>query len=108
MFYGTFNLPNFIDHAPWYSAALPVGQFGKGNVPNITGTIEWLPPRNASSIPVGTGAFSMTNLGAVATGGTFASTGTKVNFNASSSNAVYSNVDRVVPAYTTCLYCIKY
>ena len=101
----TFNVPNFTNR---YLKCGNAGTYGNQTLPNITGTIEWLTPRDASSTPVGTGAFSTTNLGAVAIGGTFASQGTKVNFNASRSNGIYGSSGDVNPYNAQTVFCIRY
>ena len=108
----TFNIPNLIDRAPWYSGALPVGKYSNGNVPNISGTIGYVGNTNGVDVRTGTsGAFSVTSTGGGAYGGGGGRGGLEqgnFSFNASRSSQVYSNTDRVIPACATCLYCIRY
>ena len=106
----TFNVPNYVDRAPWYSGSLSVGQIGNGVVPNVTGFVKYI---GASLVGNGcSGAFS----NAYFSKGTQSGVGGGLDnshlidttFDASRSSSVYSNVDRVIPAYATCLYCIRY
>lgn len=108
----TFNLPNLIDRAPWYSGTVPVGKYGVGALPNIIGAIGLVGNTNGVAIRTGTsGAFTVTGN----TGGAYGGGGGRgpseqgqLSFDASRSSAVYSNVDRIIPAHATCLYCIRY
>lgn len=101
----TFNLPNLADRDPWYSVALPVGQVGNGHVPNITGVFTG--DRIALSFETSGAFYNTTSVRRGNPGGSDASTAA-VGFDASRSSQVYSDVDRVIPAYATCLYCIRY
>lgn len=108
----TFNLPNYVDRAPWYSGSLSVGQYSNGNVPNISGTIGLVGNTNGVDIRNGTsGAFAVTSTAGGAYGGGGGrgdlEQGT-LSFDASRSNPVYGLSDRVIPAYATCLFCIRY
>lgn len=99
----TFNLPNMLDYAPWYSSR-PVGQYSKGGLPNITGTFGSLNTSKTYS-----GAFA--DAGKAFLARYYYDTndfGRIVSFNASRSSSVYTNYDRIVPANATCLFCIKY
>ena len=101
----TFNLPNLLDRAPWYSGSIPIGEIGNGSLPNITGVFTG--DRIALSFKT-SGAFY--NTFSVVRGNPAGSEANDVavGFDASRSSQVYSNVDRVIPAYATCLYCIRY
>ena len=99
----TFNLPNMLDYGPWYSTR-PVGQYSKGGVPNITGTIGSI---NSHGF-VANGVFGQEGNGYVTNPGGGTGDWRNVSFNASRSSSVYTNYDRVVPANATCLFCIKY
>ena len=102
----TFNVPNLIDRAPWYSGKVSVGNVGNGLVPNITGTFGKTQTINNDSFA--TGAFTLVNQGVQGDANSGATSAFSWTFNASRSSSVYANVDRVIPAYATCLYCIRY
>lgn len=112
----TFNLPNLLDRAPWYSVSLSVGQIGNGLLPNIKGTVRGTNRTDTGETTNGfknfTGAFynsgNLTDhVCYTAEGAVYQTNG--LGFDASKSNAIYqSNIDRVIPAYATCLYCIRY
>ena len=87
---GTIRLPCVVNAQGLVDLAL-IGGIKSESLPNVTGTIEWLGPRNTSSLPEGTGAFSTVNLGSVASGGTTPSLGAKVDFNASRSSSTYQD-----------------
>ena len=87
---GTIRLPCVVNAQGLVGLSM-IGGIKSESLPNVTGTIEWLGPRNTSSLPEGTGAFSTVNLGAVASGGTTSSLGAKVDFNASSSSSTYQD-----------------
>ncbi len=97
----TFNLPNCTDFIPWKSATLPVGSYGLGNIPNITGAAgqnNYYGEVSGAFYTSGLKSSSPNNAGSTA----------QIYFDASKCSAVYSNVDRVVCAYVVCQYCIKY
>ena len=102
----TFNLPNMIDRAPWYSTR-PVGQYSNGGVPNITGNISGIRNLYNTGTTV-SGAFSKTALQNDITGNNLSQTAYNLSFDASRSSPVYTNYDRVVPANASCLFCIRY
>lgn len=105
----TFNVPNFVDRIPQGSGSRgTVGAYLAESLPNVKGTIEWLPPRNASSIPEGTGAFSTVDLGAVALGGQVLSKGAEADFNASRSSSTYKDDAPIQQDATVVNFCIKY
>ena len=93
-----------IDREPWYSGTVSVGKLGNGFVPNLTGDFYGLqyPKQNPS------GVFGTTYLPNLSKATNADSGGAGVSFDASRSSPVYANVDRVIPAYATCLYCIRY
>lgn len=105
----TFNLPNLYDRIPWQSAALTAGNVGLGAVPNITGTFVAAQSPNIGETD--TGAFTNTFLNQQSNQYRssevyhFNYTHT---FDASRSSTVYGTADRVIPAYLTMSFCIKY
>ena len=103
----TFNVPNFVEHIPWYSGNISVGKAGKGHLPNITGGISQFISADPSTA---SGAFSIKKLSSTSQVIVGVNNQPKytMNFDASRSSSVYTNTDRVVPAYKTCLYCIRY
>ena len=104
----TFNVPNFIEHVPYYSGSVSVGTRGDGYVPNITGSInEFL---TASNSPFATGAFTITRLPTVTQNITSVPNQIRflMNFNASNVSSVYADINQVVPAFAACLFCIRY
>lgn len=101
----TFNLPNLVDRAPWYSGTVPVGRLGNGHLPNITGVFTG--DRIALSFTTSGAFYNTTSVARGNPGGSDRNTAA-VGFDASHSSQVYSNVDRVIPAFATCLYCIRY
>ena len=105
----TFNLPNFVDKIPQGSGSRgTVGAYLAESLPNITGTISWLPPRNTVSLPEGTGAFAMKDLGSVATSGNIAAGGAEADFNASRSSSTYQDGAPVQQDAMVVNFCIKY
>lgn len=92
-----FKVPKLNDVYIQAGTAASAGEFVSESLPNITGTIKWLPPRNSISTPEGTGAFTTKNLGAVATAGGVASNGTEVDFDASLSSSIYQDDAKVRP-----------
>ena len=106
----TFNLPNLIDRAPWYSGTVPVGKYGNGFLPNITGFVKYIGASidgNSCSGAFSNASFSNGSQAGIG-GGLGNSHLVNTTFDASRSSPVYSNSDRVIPAYATCLYCIRY
>ena len=101
----TFNLPNLVDRAPWYSGKLSVGQLGNGHLPNITGVFTG--DRIALGFTTSGAFYNTTSVARGNPSGSDANTAA-VGFDASRSSQVYGNTDRVIPAYSTCLYCIRY
>lgn len=106
----TFNLPNLLDRAPLYSGNLSVGQFGNGILPNITGYVKYIGASLGGNGCLGAfsnASFSNGTQSGVG-GGLSNSHLIDMTFDASRSSPVYSNIDRVIPAFATCLYCIRY
>ena len=101
----TFNVPNLIDRAPWYSGAVPVGKSGVGQLPNITGVFTG--DRIALSFATSGAFYNTTSVTRGNPSGSDANSAA-VGFDASRSSPIYSNTDRVIPAFATCLYCIRY
>ena len=106
----TFNVPNFVERAPWYSGSLSVGQIGNGVVPNVTGFIKYIGASMGSNSC--SGAFSNASFSNGTQSGVGGGLGNShlvdTTFDASRSSPVYKNIDRVIPAYATCLFCIRY
>lgn len=108
----TFNLPDLTDRVVQGSAT--AGTTLAAGLPNITGAIKLRPNNSGFNSFFGiTGAFSMgaqDNLTASAfnMGTTSGTTYNPINFNASSSNAIYGNSTTVQPPALTMIYCIKY
>ena len=106
----TFNVPNYVERVPWHSGTLSVGKFGNGNVPNVSGFIKYIGAAlgdNGCSGAFSNASFSNGTQSGVG-GGLNKSHLIDTTFDASRSSPAYSNVDRVIPAYATCLFCIRY
>lgn len=103
----TFNLPNYTDFEPWQSGRFPVGRYGLGNVPNITGSFTFTNVFANDPIKA-TGAIVKTSNTCRRHLDTGSGKGGGFTFDASRSSAVYSKVDRIAPAYATSLFCIRY
>ena len=99
-----------LDRAPWYSGSLSVGQFGNGNLPNITGFVKYIGAAiggNSCS-----GAFSNASF----THGTQSGLGgglenshlVDTTFDASRSSAIYGSANRVQPYSAIVWFCIRY
>ena len=102
---GTIRLPCVVNAQGLVDLAL-IGGIKSESLPNITGTISWLPPRNTVSLPEGTGAFTMKDLGAVASGGNIAAGGAEADFNASNSSSTYKDNAPVQQEAVQYPYCI--
>ena len=95
----TFNIPNLVAHVPWMAETYLAGGIGKGYLPNITGRF------GANVGGITTGSFYSEG----GDGWTFSfHNGGGTTFDASLSSSIYTKVDKVVPSYATCLYCIRY
>lgn len=100
----TFNLPNMLDYGPWYSGVFAVGKYSNGGLPNITGTFGSLNTSKTYS-----GAFA--DAGQAFLARYYYDTnayGRIVSFDASRSSNVYGSAARIIPAFASCLFCIKY
>lgn len=111
-----FNLPNLLRCVPWMETDHLAAGSSVGALPNITGTYDgliYIPAYRSDNISMtGTGALTgHTGLGV--TGHVASDQGSdreyyQLTFNAGNSNSIYTNTDRVVPAYQQMNYIIKY
>lgn len=102
---GTIRLPCVVN-AQGLLDLSGIGNLVNESLPNITGTISWLPPRNTVSLPEGTGAFAMKDLGAVSAGGNISAGGAEADFNASLSSSAYQDNAPVQQEAIQYPYCI--
>lgn len=106
----TFNLPNCTDFSPWQSGTVAVGNYGLGSAPNITGNIGFIGGTQSGNSCGG--AFASTKFTNGSQSGIGGGLGNShlngVTFDASRSSAVYIAADRIVPAWVSMKWCIKY
>ena len=94
-----------VDHIPWMTSVLgDIGTSGDGKLPNIVGDLNGLQYPAPEYL---TGPF--TYAGKVGQKAPNADpSGSAVNFNAGNVSNIYTDVDKVYPAYIVMQWCIKY
>ena len=103
----TFNVPNLVAHVPWMAETQLAGGIGRGYLPNITGSFAPTGLNVIDNQPSGAFYHIDTNITDYKAE-TRQGYGVVFGFDASRSSPIYVNVDKVVPSYATCLYCIRY
>ena len=83
----------------------PLGYHGFGYLPNITGYYNGIWGGNKTTT---NGALTYTYTGTSGLGSNVYQVRGNLSFDAQNSNQIYTNVDRVIPAFISQLYVIKY
>lgn len=100
----TFNIPNFNAKTVWQRTDHRVGITSTGELPNITGEVKI-----DHSIVFGTaGCFTADSAVKQYYGSTPEIHPTRLLFDASKSSSIYQNVNLVVPANISIIFCIRY
>lgn len=96
----TFNVPNFNAKTVWQRTDYKVGKSTIGSLPNITG---YGFGRNAVITPIGACTSTPNDYAGFNRAGGF-----DTGFDASKSSSIYTDVNLVIPANNSVLFCIRY
>lgn len=100
----TFNVPNFVNKTVWQRADNQVGITTAGELPNITGEVKI----DHAIVYNATGCFTADSPIVQNYGGTPETNPTRLLMNASKSSSFYKDVNLVVPANNSIIFCIRY